>query len=142
MKKTAIVALVIAAVVAALAVTDWFAYRPDRLASAFVGHLAAERYDEAAAMLRPPSAIEVAPDGGLTVIDHGGSPAAVPKASLPFLSGGGTSNGPGHFSATALQGRTETGAVREPVTLYLSVDGSGTRIESVGQLPRVSARFE
>ena len=127
------IAVAVAALVTAFAETDWFAYRPHRLVSKFVGHLSNQRYEEAAQMLRAPSSIEVTLDEGLIVADHTGNTTTVVKASLPFLSGGGTSTGPDHFSVSALKGRTAGGSVKDPITIYLSFDGGKIRIKSVDE---------
>ena len=84
-------------------------------------------------MLSAPSAIEVASDGALTLIDHAGNSTTVQKARLPFLSGGGKPDGPGDFSMTALQGAKD-GQVDEPVVIYLGLDGGKIRIERVDRL--------
>jgi len=94
-----------------------------------MGHLYHQRYDEAAQMLSEPSAIEVAADGQVTLIDHNGNRTNVPTAKLPFMVGGGTEAQPGKFSMTAL-GPSSNGVLETPaLTLYLSLDGSKVRIE-------------
>ena len=126
-------ALALTAVFTVFAVTNWWVYRPGRVTSEFVGHLSHERYEDAAQMLSAPSAIEVASDGGLTVVDHAGNSVTVQEARLPFLSGGGEPDGPGDFSMTALQGG-KNGQVDEPVVIYLGLDGGKIRIERVDRL--------
>ena len=84
-------------------------------------------------MLSAPSAIEVASDGGLTLVDQAGNATAVSEARLPFHSGGGKPDGPGDFSMTALQG-AKNGQVDEPVVIYLGLDGGKIRIERVDRL--------
>lgn len=135
MKKRLITisALVLTAVFIIFTVTNWWVYRPGRVTSAFVGHLSHERYEEAAQMLSAPSAIEAASEGGLTIIDHSGKSVTVPKARLPFHSGGGKPDGPGDFSMTALQG-AKNGQVENPVVIYLGLEGGKIRIERVDRL--------
>jgi hypothetical protein len=128
-----ILALALTAVFIVFAVTNWWVYRPGRVTSEFVGHLSHERYEEAALMLSAPSAIEVASDGGLTVVDHAGNSATVQEARLPFLSGGGEPDGPGDFSMTALRGAKD-GQADQPVVIYLGLDGGKIRIERVDTL--------
>jgi len=84
-------------------------------------------------MLSAPSAIEVAPEGGLTIVDHSGNSVTVPEARLPFHSGGGKPDGPGDFSMTALQG-AKNGKVENPVVIYLALDSGKIRVERVGRL--------
>lgn len=57
-------------------------------------------------MLAAPSAIAVQPDGSLKVIDRDGREVIVPVQRLPFLAGGGRSDGISQRSMTALQGAT------------------------------------
>jgi hypothetical protein len=126
-------ALALTAILICFAVTNWWVYRPRRTTGTFVGHLSHERYEEAALMLIAPSAIEVDSNGGVVLVDHAGNPTAVPEVRLPFLAGGGRSDGPGDFSMTALQG-SQNGRVEGAVTVYLSVDGGKIRIERVDSL--------
>ena len=84
-------------------------------------------------MLSAPSVIEVASEGGLTVVDLAGNSVTVPEARLPFHSGGGNPDGPGDFSMTALQG-AKNGQVENPVVIYLGLDGGKIRIERVERL--------
>lgn len=135
MKKRLITisALALTAVFIVFVVTNWWVYRPGRVTSEFVGHLSHERYEDAAQMLSAPSAIEVASDGALTLIDHAGNSVTVPEARLPFHSGGGKPDGPGDFSMTALQG-AKNGQVENPVVIYLSLDGGKIRIERFERL--------
>lgn len=84
-------------------------------------------------MLIAPSAIELDSNGGVILVDHNGNASTVPKARLPFLSGGGLPDGPGDFSMTALQG-SKNGRVDGPVTVYLKVEGGKIRIERVDSL--------
>jgi hypothetical protein len=123
-------AIALTAIVICFSVTDWLFYRKGRTTGKFVGHLSHERYEEAARMLVAPSAIEVDSSGGVVLVDHAGNRTAVPKARLPFLAGGGRSDGTGDFSMTALKG-SQNGQVEGAVTAYLSVDGSKIRIERV-----------
>ena len=135
MKKRLITisAVALTAVFIIFAVTNWWVYRSDRVTLAFVGHLSHERYEQAAQMLIAPSAIKVASEGGLTVVDHAGNSVTVPEARLPFHSGGGKPDGPGDFSMTALQG-AKNGQVENPVFIYLSLDGGKIRIERFERL--------
>ncbi len=125
--------LALTAILICLTVTNWWVYLPGHTTGAFVGHLSHERYEEAALMLIAPSAIEVDSNGGVVLVDHAGKPTAVPEARLPFLAGGGRSDGLGDFSMTALQG-SQNGRVEGAMTVYLSVDGGKIRIERVDSL--------
>ncbi|MDB4750463.1 hypothetical protein OAF70_00745 [Akkermansiaceae bacterium] len=88
-----------------------------------------QNYEEAARMLRAPSAITVASDGALNVVDHAGKSTVVPAAQLPFVVGGDADIG-----MMTLPSRSNG----SPVMLHLSYDGGMTRfggkirIESVG----------
>ncbi|MDF1851852.1 MAG: hypothetical protein P1U85_13520 [Verrucomicrobiales bacterium] len=113
-----------------IALIDWWVFRPKRTTAAFVDHVSQERYEEAAQMLTPPSAIEVTSGGGLTLVDHAGTSTTVQQEKLPFLSGGGETDGPGDFSMTALQGGKK-GRVDVPVVLYLGITGGKIRIDRV-----------
>ena len=100
--------------------------------SAFFGHMFAQRYDEASAMLTAPSALEVAPDGSLVLTDRAGNTTSVPAAQLPFK----VSERP---AEPRFPGRTmmaigpSTGGISDfpMVTLYLSFDGGEDHIEGV-----------
>ncbi len=82
-------------------------------------------------MLRAPSSLEVAPDGGLILVDHAGESTAVPATKLPFIVGGHDGVPDHDFSMTAL-GSSTNGVLDTPaVTLYLSVDGGKVRIKGV-----------
>ncbi|MGI9570678.1 MAG: hypothetical protein ACR2PH_13315 [Desulfobulbia bacterium] len=93
-----------------------------------------ERYEEAARMLRAPSAIAVASDGALNVIDHAGKSTVVPVEQLPFKVNGDA----GDIRMIALGPSTDGILHSPPVVLHLSYDGGVTRfggkirIESVG----------
>ena len=88
-----------------------------------------QNYEEAARMLRAPSAITVASDGALNVVDHAGKSTVVPAAQLPFVVGGDADIG-----MMTLPSRSNG----SPVMLHLSYDGGMTRfggkirIENVG----------
>jgi hypothetical protein len=96
----------LAVVFAAISATAWLVERPTQITKAFVGHLSHERYEEAEQMLQAPSAIKVASEGGIVLVDRAGNSTAVPAERLPFFVGGGQPNGPGDFAMTALQGST------------------------------------
>ena len=80
-------------------------------------------------MLRAPSAITVASNGALNVVDHAGKSTVVSAAKLPFVVGGDADIG-----MMTLPSRSNG----SPVMLHLSYDGGVTRfggkirIESVG----------
>ena len=100
--------------------------------SAFFGHMFAQRYDQAAAILTPPSAVALESDGTLTLTDRAGNATSVPAAQLPFK----VSERP---AAPRFPGRTmmaigpSTGGVSDfpMVTLYVSFDGGEAHIEGV-----------
>ncbi len=133
MKKHTKQALAIAAALVVLVLTySWF-QRPKRTTQAFAGHLYHERYEEAALMLRAPSALKVESGGGLILVDSAGESTAVPATKLPFVVGesGVASDHSSDFEMMAL-GSSTSGVLDTPaVTLYLSVDGGKIRIESV-----------
>lgn len=133
MKKYTKTALAIAAVLVGLGLTYSRFQRPMRTTQAFVGHLYHERYEEAALMLRAPSALEVASDGGLILVDNEGNLKTVLAAKLPFIASAGSDGGPDHdFQMTAL-GSSTNGVLDTPaVVLYLSIDAGKVRIQSVG----------
>ena len=117
-------------VVSAVLLYAWFDL-PRRTTQRFAGHLYHQRYQGAASMLRPPSALEVSPDGSLILVDKNGSATPVPAAKLPFIVGGREGGPENDFKMTAL-GRSTNGMLDPPpVTLYLSVDGSWVQIEAV-----------
>jgi hypothetical protein len=109
----------------------WRIERPKQLLQRFVGHLSNERYNEAAQMLADPCMISVAPDGGLTIVDHRGIKLVVPKARLPFLAGGGKPDHPSRFSMTALQGSVNGNIPPPVVTIYLSIKGGEVVIDEL-----------
>jgi hypothetical protein len=124
--------LVVVFIILAIGLTySWFD-RPRRTTERFVGNLYFQRYEDAARMLRPPSALRVDSDGGLALIDKKGRLTSVPKAKLPFKVGG-HDGGPEHdFKMTAL-GPSTGGVLHTPaVTLYLKIVGGDISIESVG----------
>ena len=103
---------------------------------AFFGHMFAQRYDQAAAILPPPSAValgsDLESDGTLTLTDRAGNATSVPAAQLPFK----VSERP---AEPRFPGRTmmaigpSTGGVSDfpMVTLYVSFDGGEAHIEGV-----------
>lgn len=98
----------------------------------FQGHMYAQRYDQAAALLTPPSAVALEPDGTLALTDRAGNTTSVPAAQLPFK----VSERP---AEPRFPGRTmmaigpSTGGVSDfpMVTLYVSFDGGEAHIEGV-----------
>lgn len=116
--------------VAVLVAFVLFSFRsegPRKVREAFAGHLYHERYAEAALMLRGPSALEVAADGGLIVVDHFGESTVVPPENLPFKVAE-VDQGPEHDLAM--------GALRDGgpfVFLYLRVDDGKVRIVGTGR---------
>jgi hypothetical protein len=124
--------LAASAVVVGLALAAWWFQRPLRTTEAFAGHLNHERYEEAARMLRAPSSLVVAPDGGPTLVDEAGRSTSVPAAQLPFAAGGHAApEYAGDFRMTAL-GPSTNGVLHSPaVTLHLAVDGGAVRIVGV-----------
>ncbi|MEZ6004037.1 MAG: hypothetical protein R3F33_07605 [Planctomycetota bacterium] len=128
--KYSLLALVVLA--AGLALAAWWYQRPTRTTQAFAGHLAHGRYAEAAAMVHPPSSLQVAPDGSLLLTDQEGRSTTVPKAKLPFLASDAAAASPqAHFQMTAL-GPSTDGVLETPaVTLHLNVEGGGIQIVAV-----------
>ena len=119
----------------------WFD-QPRRTIEGFAGDLYHQRYDEAAGMLRAPSALSVDSNGGLVVVDKAGRSITVPKAALPFkVLGGemkqylwsmGGDGGPEHdFKMIALGPSTDGTLHSPPVILYLGVAGAKVTIEDV-----------
>lgn len=125
-------ALAIAVVLLGLALTSACSRQSRRTTEEFVGHIYHQRYEQANHMLLPPSAIEVAPDGTLILMDQAGETTMVPASKLPFVVGGHDSpEYPCDFVMTAL-GSSTNGILDSPaVTLYLSLDGSEVCIEGV-----------
>ena len=123
--------LALAVLLVGIGLTVSWIERPKRIRLEFFGHLFHERYEEAALMLNAPCAIELAPDGSLTLVDHKGNSTTVAETKLPFKVSGGKSKRPGVHSMTALGNRTN-GILDSPaVTIYLSVEGGKIRIESL-----------
>ena len=131
MSKRTKITLIAIAIIAGCAATAHRLDRPRRLRSQFIGNLYHARYDEAAEMLQPPSAIEQGPDGNLQVTAETGNSTTVLANTLPFKSGGGRSLQHGEFSATAL-GPSTNGILHTPaVSLRLTLDGVKVRIVSI-----------
>ncbi|MAB71179.1 MAG: hypothetical protein CMJ54_01590 [Planctomycetaceae bacterium] len=108
----------------------WFDL-PRRTRQGFAGDLYHQRYQAAAGMLLPPSALRVDSEGGLVLVDEAGDSTTVPKAKLPFkiVAGNG---GPEHdFKMMALGPSTNGTLDSPPVTLYLAVVGERVTIEAV-----------
>jgi hypothetical protein len=104
---------------------------PDRLTQRFVGHLSRSRYQEAAAMLREPSAIRLNSEGNLEITDRVSKITTVPSQRLPFLSGGGKLEKRCDFSMAAIQGDVN-GLLNTPgIVAYFSIDRGKVRIDSV-----------
>lgn len=102
-----------------------------RTTSRFAGHLYHQRYEEAALMLRPPSSLEVDPDGTLILIDKNSNSTSIPKAKLPFMIGGHEGDGEHDFMMIAL-GPSTDGILHTPaVTLHLGIVGGEISIEGV-----------
>lgn len=124
--------LAAAALLVGLAPVAWWLQRPQRTTEAFAGHLHHERYEQAARMLRAPSSLAVAPDGGLNFVDEAGRSTSVPAAQLPFAAGGQEApEFDSDFRMTALGPDTNGVLDRPAVTLYLAVDGGAVRIVGV-----------
>lgn len=124
--------LAASALLVGLASTAWWLQRPQRTTEAFAGHLHHARYAEAARMLRAPSSLAVAPDGGLTFVDEAGQSTSVPAAQLPFAAGGREAREHAcDFRMTALGPDTNGVLDRPAVTLHLAVDGGAVRIVGV-----------
>lgn len=126
------VILATSALLVVLASTAWWQQRPRRTTEAFAGHISRGRHEEAARMVKAPSALEVAPDGGLILVDETGRPTLVPAAKLPFVVGG--QDVPQircDLTMTALGPDTDGVLDTPAVTLHLNVDGGGVRIVGV-----------
>jgi hypothetical protein len=129
-KRTQYLTVSILVVLAGVFAFSWID-QPRRTTEKFVGNLYHERYEDAARMLVPPSALAVDTGGDLTFVDKNGRSSSVPVVQLPFKASGGVS-GPEHdFSMTAL-GPSTNGILEFPaVTLYLSVVGDEVVIEAM-----------
>ena len=109
-------------------VSSWTSH-PRRTRTGFMSDLYHQKYEKAARMLRAPSAITVASNGALNVVDHAGKSTVVSAAQLPFVVGGDADIG-----MMTLPSRSNG----SPVMLHLSYDGGVTRfggkirIESIG----------
>jgi len=110
-------------------VLNYYVQRPERVTKAFAGDLYHERYEQAAEMLVAPSALELAEDGSMTIVDHAGQSTVVPAGRLPFMISGGREGDPGDFSMSAIQGDLQATPFFH---LYLSIDGGKVCIERVG----------
>ena len=111
--------------------TTWWLNRPKKITQDFASHLSQERYEACAEMLRPPSAIQVSPDGDLLLTDHRGNSVTVRATKLPFKVGGGQPDSPSDFSMIAL-GKDTNGVLDTPaVILYLSIEGGKVIIDRV-----------
>ena len=131
MKRILFTILAVALIIVSAVLLYAWSDLPRRTTQRFAGHLYHQRYDEAASMLRSPSALEVTPDGSLILVDRNENATPVPAAKLPFIVGGREGGPENDFKMTAL-GRSTNGILdTPPVTLYLSVDGSLVRIEAV-----------
>jgi len=98
----------------------------------FQGHMYAQRYDQAAAILTPPSTVALESDGTLTLTDRAGNTTSVPAAQLPFKVSERPAEPrfPGH---TMMAIGPSTGGISDfpMVTLYVSFDGGEAHIEGV-----------
>ncbi len=127
MKVLFLLVLVLVAIGGALHWLD----QPRRTTGRFAGHMYHERYDEAAAMLQPPSALVMESDGGLVLVDRKGREVPVLEVQLPFKVGGHDNEREHDFVMTALGPATD-GILHDPaVALYLSVVGDEVAIEFV-----------
>jgi len=125
-------ALAVAALLLGIALVAWWLERPGRTTSEFAHHLYSESYEEAARMLRSPSALEVASDGGLILVDRAGASTAVPATKLPFnIVLDDAEEFPHDFKMIALGSSTDGILDTPPVILYLSVDGGQVHLEGV-----------
>jgi len=131
MKKKRKLVIFLAGLFVIFATSNWWIFRYRRVVSSFSGHLRNERYEETNAMLVAPSEIKSQSDGSLRIVDDAGTETIVPKASLPFMSGGGQASESHSFSMTALQNRPRPGWVKDPVTIYFRYDSGKLRISSV-----------
>ena len=136
-KHTQFVLILVATLIVGGVTKSWIE-NPRRSRIAFMSHLYHQRYAEASRMLRAPSAIEVGPDGALTLTDCNGNSTVVQSENLPFMVGGGRLN-TGDSSMTALGPSTSGILNSPPAVLYLSYNGGMVRfggkisIESVGE---------
>jgi hypothetical protein len=98
----------------------------------FQGHMYAQRYEQAAAILTPPSTVALETDGSLTLTDRAGNATSVPAAQLPFKVSERPAQPklPGH---TMMAIGPSTGGISDfpMVTLYVSFDGGEAHIEGV-----------
>jgi hypothetical protein len=103
-----------------------------RAQATFQGHMYAQRYGQAAALLTPPSAVALESDGTLTLTDRAGNATSVPAAQLPFK----VSERPAspRFPGRTMMaiGPSVAGISDFPmVTLYVAFDGGEAHIEGV-----------
>jgi len=131
MLKYKVILLVVVFLVGVGALVYAWVDLPRRTVQAFAGDLYHQRYQEAAGMLRPPSALGLDSDGGLILVDRTGRSIVVPGAKLPFkVAGGG--GGPEHDLKMMALGPSTNGILDStPVTLYLSGAGGKVTIEAV-----------
>ena len=129
MNKYIKLTLALVAILAVAQLVSFWISHPRRTRTGFMSDLYHQKYEEAARMLRAPSAITVASNGALNVVDHAGKSTVVSAAQLPFVVGGDADIG-----MMTLPSRSNG----SPVMLHLSYDGGVTRfggkirIESVG----------
>ena len=129
-KWKAILFLVVIVILVGWLAAFWIGL-PKRTSVAFGSDLYHERYQEAAVMLRPPSALDVDSDGGLILVDKAGRVTNVPKNMLPFKVADGD-GGPEHDLRMMALGPSTNGVLDSPpVTLYLSGGGGRITIEAV-----------
>lgn len=115
----------------AVGVTVSWYDQPRRTTERFVGNMYHERYEDAAGMLHPPSALTVESDGALVIVDRNGRSISVPGDQLPFMAGGHDGDQAHDFKMTALGPSTDGILHDPPVTLYLSLVGGEVAIEAI-----------
>ena len=131
MAKYDVVPLLLALVIGAGGLTCFWFDLPRRTTQRFAGDLHHQRYQAAAVMLLPPSALRVDSEGGLVLVDEAGGSRTVPKAKSPFKVAGGKS-GPEHDFKMMALGPSKNGVLDSPpVTLCLGVVGGRVTIEAV-----------
>ena len=131
MTKILQVLFVVVLVLMAIGVTVYWFDQPRRTTGEFVGDMYHERYEDAAAMLHPPSALTVESDGGLVIVGQDGRSISVSKVQLPFLVGGHDGDHEHDFVMTALGPSTDGILHDPPVTLYLKLVGDEVAIEAM-----------
>jgi len=131
MAKYEVIPFLLALVIGAGGLTCFWFDLPMRTTQGFAGALHHQRYQAAAGMLLPPSALRLDSEGGLDLVDEASGSRTVPKAKSPFKVSGGKGGPEYDFKMMALGPSTNGVLDSPPVTLYLGVVGGRVTIEAV-----------